>query len=85
VAKATRARINFIGSSSYRPNGVAASMSGDLERRNDRNRLKHSLAATAAIAIPARFRAKACPVLDAGRMPVRVKKTRQNKRLEHWF
>src|SRR6266852_5732862 len=29
----------------------------------------------------ARFRAKACPALDAGWVPVRVKKTRQNKRL----
>jgi hypothetical protein len=29
-----------------------------------------------------RFRAKACPALDAGWVPVRVKKTRQNERLE---
>jgi hypothetical protein len=29
-----------------------------------------------------RFRAKACPALDAGWIPVRVKKTRQNKNLE---
>src|SRR3984885_13300715 len=29
-----------------------------------------------------RFRAKACPGLDPGWIPVRVKKTRQNKRLE---
>src|ERR1700720_2222591 len=32
-----------------------------------------------------RFRAKACPALDAGWIPVRVKKTRQNKRLEPRF
>jgi hypothetical protein len=31
---------------------------------------------------PERFRAKACPALDAGWITVRVKKTRQNKRLE---
>jgi hypothetical protein len=31
---------------------------------------------------PERFPAKACPALDAGWIPVRVKKTRQNKRLE---
>ena len=30
-----------------------------------------------------RFRAKACPALDAGWVPVRVKKTRQNKRLQN--
>src|ERR1700735_954430 len=29
-----------------------------------------------------RFRAKACPGLDPGWIPVRVKKTRQNKNLE---
>src|ERR1700685_2673418 len=29
-----------------------------------------------------RFRAKACPALDAGWIPVRVKKARQNKNLE---
>ena len=29
-----------------------------------------------------RFRAKACPGLDPGWVPVRVKKTRQNKKLE---
>jgi hypothetical protein len=28
---------------------------------------------------PERFSAKACPGLDPGRIPVRVKKTRQNK------
>ena len=32
-----------------------------------------------------RFRAKACPALDAGWDPVLVKKTRQNKRLEPPF
>jgi hypothetical protein len=32
-----------------------------------------------------RFRAKACPALDAGWPPVRVKKTRQNKNLEPRF
>jgi hypothetical protein len=30
-----------------------------------------------------RFQAKACPGLDPGWSPVRVKKTRQNKRPEH--
>src|SRR5215204_4615110 len=29
-----------------------------------------------------RFQAKACPALDAGWIPVRVKKTRQNKKVE---
>src|SRR5882724_4540573 len=32
-----------------------------------------------------RFPAKACPALDAGWMPVRVKKTRQNKEIEPPF
>jgi hypothetical protein len=32
-----------------------------------------------------RFRAKACPGLDPGWMPVRVKKTRQNKKMEPRF
>src|SRR6266567_3869967 len=31
---------------------------------------------------PERFQAKACPGLDPGWIPVRVKKTRQNKKLE---
>jgi hypothetical protein len=32
-----------------------------------------------------RFEAKACPALDAGWVPVRVKKTRQNMMLESRF
>ena len=35
--------------------------------------------------LPKRFRARACPALDAGWIPVRVKKTRQNKNLELRF
>jgi hypothetical protein len=35
--------------------------------------------------IQERFRAKACPALDAGWMPARVKKTHQNRRLELRF
>jgi hypothetical protein len=34
---------------------------------------------------PERFQAKACPALDAGWTPVRVKKTRQIKNLEPRF
>jgi hypothetical protein len=32
-----------------------------------------------------RFQAKACPALDPGRLPVRVKKARQNKETEPRF
>jgi hypothetical protein len=32
-----------------------------------------------------RFQAKACPALDAGWVPVRVKKTRQIRKLEPRF
>ena len=39
-----------------------------------------SLSEMSASIILGRFRAKACPGLDAGRTAVRVKKTRQNKR-----
>jgi hypothetical protein len=39
----------------------------------EKNRAAHGLE---------RFRAKACPGLDPGWIPVRVKKTRQNKNLE---
>src|SRR5476649_2829285 len=36
-------------------------------------------------AAPERFQAKACPALDAGWRPVRVKKTRQTNNLEPRF
>jgi hypothetical protein len=41
-----------------------------MDDEHDSTQLNHALE---------RFRAKACPALDAGWMPLRVKKTRQTK------
>src|ERR1700688_2222953 len=56
--------------------------------RRQRSSMANSLSSPEVVAPPGRqrhtagskrFRAKACPALDAGWIPVRVKKTRQNK------
>src|SRR6266478_3722507 len=41
---------------------------------------RRTCAATECAGVLERFRAKACPALDAGWIPVRVKKTRQNEK-----